>query len=378
MIGESIDDIENELFSHLFFAQQKIDSLSSTSVANGHIPQGHGPFFKNIDQKVKYDLTCSKEGILLGYSHPLVIRSRLESLAHSVLIYSVPFAPEKEKSVSSMILNFFGKKEFQYVRLYPNRWEILYTIFENIGVFASPQKKILCLGERPREILSQNSFSIFDRKELLKLLDKDKVRDFSCVFVNLHRQKHPTETIDDALISEALIFAKHHALPVVAAELYFWGSYSNFLSLNQEFLEDVDYYLLGNNLPLNAAVSKKKIVEKSRPCISVEKLLLMEKMLCFLTEGIFYGKEGRILDIQQEISGRLTSFPHTSRGLIFTLSFFDKDVKKIHETLFDRGLICEFSDKNINLYFPITLLSKHIHEICEIIKTTSKSVSCLN
>ena len=378
MIEESLDDIEDELFSRHFFAQQKIDSLSSDVVVDAQIPQGHGPFFKDIGQEVKYNLTCSKEGILLGHSHPLIFRSRLESLGHSVLTYKTTFAPEKEKDIASMILKLFGEREFQYVRLFPNRWELLYTVFENIGVLNLPEQKILCLGEVPREMSSLDFFSVFDREGILKLFDNFKVTDFSCIFINLHSQKYPTEIIDNILISEAVNISQRHALPLIVAELYFWGSYPKILSLKQEFLKNVDYYLLGNNLPLNAAVSKTKNVDNYSLSISVEKLLLTEKMLRFLTEGNFYGKDGRILSIQKEIENHLSPLSPNCRGLIFTLFFLDKDVEKIHKALFDQGIICEFSNNNIHLYFPMALLSQHIREICEIIKTTSESIACLD
>ncbi len=48
--------------------------------------KGHGPFTELVDGSIKYDLICSMGINLLGHSHPLVIKSHLETATYDATI----------------------------------------------------------------------------------------------------------------------------------------------------------------------------------------------------------------------------------------------------------------------------------------------------
>ena len=378
MNKQTVDEVKDQFFSQVFFAKQKINSLSSNSFVNNTIPQGHGPFFKDSGQNIKYDLMCSKQGNLLGHSHPLSIRSRLDSLNYNSSILSTSSLHEQVQNITSIILKLFGRKYFHQVQFFPNCWELFYAIFKDLGHYESLEQKIICLGEIPQEMSPFQSLGVQDIQSLDNLLNTYESQRLSCLFINLHSKKCPTEILNKPWVSQAIELAKIKALPVIVAELDFFGSYPNFTSLNNNAFSNIDYYVLGNNLPLNISISKK--YKKNPPSVplSVEKVIFTEKMLHLLTEGPFYGEEGRILKIQREIHKHLEPLSPISHGLIFSLPLPKRDVKKIQNSLFDQGIICESSNDNIHLYFPITLLSQHINEICGIIKSTIEDFPCFN
>ena len=376
MNEEALEDITDRLFSYHFFAQRKSASLFDRSRAKANTSQGHGPFLKDIDQSVKYDLLCSKEGHLLGHSHPLLIRSRLDALHYSSLTYKSFSASTIEKEISSIVLSLFGEKNFHYVQFFSNYWEFFYTILNDIGYFKSLGQNIICLGEVPREILSFSHLAIENLENLEEIFNIKESKNPSCMLINLHSQKNPTKTVDDSLIANAIELASQKGLPVIIAELYFVGSYPNLLACHEDLFSKIDYYFLGNNFPLNISVSKKYVSNESTASFGVERLIFAEKMLKFLTNGNFYGKNGRIVEIQKEIEDGLINLSPISNGLVFSLSLPQKNIQKIQKSLLKKGLLCESVDSHIHFYLPTTLLSEHISEICHIINSTVRNIPC--
>ena len=342
-------DLKNKLFSHYFFDAQRISSIGQ----NGGCPKGRGPFLR-ILEGTKYDLLCSQNGHLLGHSHPLLLKSLMTSMEYGIHKCPSEHILSREiQEIKNRILSLFGDSKMKHVLLFSS----LDALFGDLFQYGD---SVLLLGEAPKEYGHHLHFVAFDEKKP------------SATLINLNSQSEPTHSIkEDRTLTQAMELSRKNNIPVICTEHLHWGCRpEGMIPLTKRILKDVDIYIIGNNLPLFAAVSQKPILLCKKPSLYTTDIIMANKMLRFLQEGNFYGSSGRIGNIENKIRQRFNKthekFSYLLSGLILSIIFpetMQNHIKRIHQTLFQKGIISEYSSHKIHFYFPLTITDNHIHDI---------------
>ena len=340
---EREDGGESDFFSHRFLAHQRVCSLRALP-PKGPTPTGHGPFYAPPGKAPRYDLLCSRDGNLLGHSHPLLLKSLIEATRYPSL--RAPLGEMMEKEA----LELYG--DMACARAFGQRHLLVRALFQRIRGKRESPPALSILGEAPPDLSPY------------RLLPPGH-REASLLVVN-------PQGLDPTSLAPHLDFCRRHAIPLALWEADCWGRTPG---LGGPW----DIRLLGGGIPLDILLSKESLSpEDIDPLLPVPQALLTKKILHLFKEGDFLGPKGRIVGIQEsfrrKVEALLKTFPtppfsHENLGLVssFTFGAGPEEMRRVYLRLLEAGIVAEHSGEAIRFYLPTTVLDSHLEEICALL-----------
>ena len=440
-----INEQFNKLFTSILLEQQKINAVKPADedkkdlltsklkeyeslkgrgffypfMASG---RGHGPFVELIDGSIKYDLINGIGVNLLGHSHPLYIKANLEAATSDTMMCGNLLSYQEPYELSQTLLNAVKKSRLKHF------W------FSCSGSFAGDTAlKILWQKKAPnyRLIAFQKSFAgrsvaMQDvtynqayREGMPQTIEVDHVPHFNYA----HPEKAISETIAalDALIAKngnvycgmtieliqgeaGFIFgtkeyyravfewAKKHGIYVWVDEVQsFARTHQLFAYQMFELDEYVDVVTIGKVLQAAGTFYTEELNPKPGLIAgtfngSIASLNAGKSTVRLLTEGNFYGENGRMKELETKFKnkfkalsqgsckGKIPYYGGVGTMLSFEVGDSSTDVtNKFMKKLFENGVITFSAGKEptrVRFLLPITILDEHIDEVFNILEKT--------
>ena len=435
----------NKLFSAILIEQQKFDHIKLPDedkkellasklkeyeelkgrgffypfMASG---KGHGPFVEMIDGSIKYDLINAIGVNLLGHSHPIYIKANLEAatsdtmMAGNLLSYQEPF------ELTKLLIDSVKKSRLKHF------W------FSCSGSFANDSAlKILWQKKAPnyRLIAFQKSFAgrsiamqdvtynpsyregmptsiqvdhvphydYNDPENALKntLSELDKL-------IEKNGNTYCALTIELIQGEAGFIFGTKEYYEGIfkwakSKNIYIWiDEVQSFARTHQLFAyqmfgldEYVDIVTVGKVLQACGTFYTEELNPK--PVLiagtfngSIASMNAGKAIVRYLTEGNFYGENGRISEIENKFKSHFKKLSEGSckgkipyYGGVGTMLSFEvgdgstENTNKFMKKLFDNGIITFSAGKDptrVRFLLPLSLLDEHITEIFSILEKT--------
>ncbi|AYF45948.1 aminotransferase, class I/II [Halobacteriovorax sp. BALOs_7] len=384
--------------------------------------RGHGPFTELIDGSVKYDLIGGIGPNLLGHSHPIYIKSHLEAaLGDSVMcgnLQPYPQAIELTNNLLSAVKEsnlkhfwFTGSGSFANdlaLKLVWQKKDPAYRVIAFKKAFAG------------RSVATQDiTHNANYRQGMPKSLDVDHVPHFD--------QNNPEDSLKNTLAALEEVTAKHpnqHCaimLEIIQGEggfifgpkeyyeeifkwakkkgLYIWIDEVQTFGRTRELFafqtmgldKYVDIVSVGKALQVCGVLYSEELNPKPGLIAgtfngSVSALSTGSKLIKYLTEGNFYGDNGRIKELEDKFITKLTHLMKNSCkdkmtyvGGIGTMIAFEvgdsttETVSKFVKALFNNGIVAFMAGKEptrVRLLLPLAMTDEHIDDIISIIEKT--------
>ncbi len=443
--SEQIEESLNQLFSAIFLEQRKIDQirpaqeekkelmhkliqeyaeLKGTALIYDYMAsgRGHGPFTELLDGSVKMNLIGSMGVNLLGHSHPLYIKAHLEAATSDTFtcgnLLSYPDALEFSRNLIRAVSGS-RLKHFWYACSGSMAND---TALKMIWQKMAPKRKIIAF-ERAfagRTIAQQNvTHNKAYSEGMPELIDV-----FHLPYFDLNDPAQATEktlkTLNELYAKEGDTFAaltieliqgeagfiwgtreyykaifdwaKSKGILIWVDEIQTFARTENLFAFQMFGLEEyVDVVTIGKALQICGTLYTHEMNPKPGLIggtfnASLASIKVANKILHFLLEGPFYGKEGRMATLGQEFIKRFAQLKtkkiHTARGIGAMVSFEVGDssaenTKKFLKRLFENGIIAYSAGKNptrIRFLLPIALTPEHIENAFVILEKTAEEV----
>lgn len=444
--SEEIQNNVNKLFSSILIEQQKYMGIKKADEDKKHLIEeklshysknrgkgffynylssgrGHGPFTELIDGSIKYDLINGIGPNILGHSHPLYIKAHLEAaLSDTVMCGNLQPYPEAAAITEALVKNVSAKSKLRHF------W------FTGSGSFANDlalkliwQKKapnyrvIACTKAfAGRSVATQDiTYNASYREGMKHTIDVDHVPHFNQAnpenalketldALNEVVKKHPNQHC--ALMMEIIqgeggfIYGdKNYYVEIFkwakAHNLYIWIDEVQTFARTRELFafqclgldEYVDIVTVGKALQVCGTLFSEELNPKPGLIAgtfngAVSSLNAGEKIIRYLTEGNFYGDNGKIAHIEKAFISKLQHLSKTTcqgkigyvGGIGTMIAFEVGDSSSALTTtfvkaLFDNGIIAFTAGNNptrVRLLLPVCLTDEHIEEIFKVIETT--------
>ena len=444
-----IENLINRLFSSIILEQRKYNSIKPADSNRRQIQndildifkknrgiglyydyistgRGHGPFTELVDGSVKYDLIGSMGINILGHSHPLVIRSHLETATCDTTISGNLLPHSNQAVLTKRLLETVTKSRLKHF------W------FAGSGSFANdlalkllwqksaPRRRIIAFEKAfaGRSIASQNiTWNTSYREDMPSLIDVDFIPHFD--------QSNPDKAVSKTLRALDKLYKQHSdeycalIIELVQGEAGFvfgtkeyyrkifeWARQRNIFIWIDEIqtvtrthelfafqmfeLDDyVDVVTIRKTLQCCGVFYTSELNPKpgliggtfAAPIVSLN---LAHKMLEYFQKGNFHGPEGRVVELEkiflkkiEHLSGGTCSGKISYFGGIGTMISFEigdsseKTTWKFLSQLFNNGIIAFSAGKNptrVRFLLPLSLTKTHIDEIFTIIEKTINQV----
>lgn len=292
-------NLEDSLFSHHLIAN--VNLLESPLSYGISSLSGHGPFRKTQDNTLYFDL---KNKDLLGNSHPLLIKSILESARYSVFKTNDYFLMEEFQDLKKIILEDMFKNFFQHIYLFSS----------------TPSNDQL-----PGPKLNLGWEEINNLETLLDSTFK---------------------TIVDA---------------------QYLGRFSTIPTLSIEKIKQLNpqIYILNDLLPLTIILSKKALNPGPDNEVRCFDVIYSSKVLKYLMGTHFLGDHGKIFKDSMTVTKMaqaLLTQNIKANALATTLTIEMSDKVKadlFHKALQSEGIDSEKINLNLKFYFPLCFTQEH-------------------
>lgn len=435
----------NKLFSAILLEQQKIDHIKQADedkldllatklkeyeqlkgrgffypfMASG---RGHGPFVEMIDGSIKYDLINSIGVNLLGHSHPLYIKANLEAATSDTMMTGNLLSYQEPYELSKVLLDTVNKSHLKHF------W------FSCSGSFANDTAlKILWQKKAPhyRLIAFQKSFagrSIAMQDVTYNAAYREGMPSSIQVdHVPHYDYKDPANALKTTLLAlDKLIEKNGNTYCALTIELiqgeagfiygtkeyyegifqwakkhgiYIWiDEVQSFARTHQLFAfqmfgldEYVDIVTVGKVLQACGTFYTEELNPKPGLIAgtfngSVASLNAGKATVRYLTEGNFYGENGRIRELEEKFKtqfkkltegsckGKIPYYGGVGTMLSFEVGDASTDItNKFMKKLFENGIITFSAGKEptrVRFLLPLSLLDEHIQEIFSILEKT--------
>ncbi len=444
--NEQIQDQINKLFSSILVEQQKSMTLKGPDDEKSKITEtilkdyekargrgfffnyvssgkGHGPFTELEDGSVKYDLITSMGVNLLGHSHPLFIKAALESACTDTIMCGNLLTYKEAHKACRKIVDIVSETT-----------KLRHFWFCGSGSFANDSAlKMIWQKKQPhyrllafekafagRSIATQDiTYNSSYREGMPKSVQVDHVPHFdqqnpegaiekTLKSLNEYWEKNKGEYC--ALMIELIqgeggfvygtkeyyevIFkwAKEKDVYIWVDEVQSFGRTTELFSFQAFELEEyVDIVTVGKALQCCGVLFSEELNPKPGLIAgtfngSIISLNAAEKVLTYLTEGNFYGKDGRISEIEKRFMEGLRHLANSTcknkigyiGGIGTMISFEVGDSSKevtmnFLKELFKKGIIAFSAGHGpfrVRFLIPLTITDQHIDEIMKILEET--------
>jgi 4-aminobutyrate aminotransferase-like enzyme len=435
----------NKLFSAILTEQQKFDHIKSADqdkkellstklkeyeqlkgrgffyafMASG---KGHGPFVEMIDGSIKYDLINGIGVNLLGHSHPIYIKANLEAATSDTMMAGNLLSYQEPYELSKVLLDSVKNSRLKHF------W------FSCSGSFAGDTAlKILWQKKAPnyRLIAFQKSFAgrsiaMQDvtynpayREDMPSSIQVDHVPHFDYKdpenslentlhaldeLIKKNGQTYCALTIELIQGEAGFIFgtkeyyegvfswAKKHGIYIWVDEVQSFARTHQLFAFQMFGLDEyVDVVTVGKVLQACGTFYTEELNPKPGLIAgtfngSVASMNAGKASVRYLTEGNFYGENGRIHEIEKKFKSQFAKLANGSckgkipyyGGVGTMLSFEVGDASvdttnKFMKKLFENGIITFSAGKlptRVRFLLPLALLDEHIQEIFLILEKT--------
>ncbi|EQC52562.1 aminotransferase class III-fold pyridoxal phosphate-dependent enzyme [Bacteriovorax sp. DB6_IX] len=440
-----IQDQMNKLFSSILLEQQKYMQVRKPDADKAHLVEsalkeytanrgkgffynymssgrGHGPFTEQIDGSIKYDLIGGIGPNILGHSHPLYIKAHLESAcSDTVMCGNLQPYPEAAaitemlmKNVSNSRLKHFwftGSGSFANdlaLKLIWQKKEPKYRLIACTKAFAgrSVATQDITHNEAYRQGMPQSvqvdHVPHFDQTDPENALEKTITALKEVVKANPNQ--HCALMMEIIQGEGGFIYgpkeyyegvfnwAKENDLYIWIDEVQTFGRTRELFAFQNMGLDQyVDVVTVGKALQVCGALFTEELNPKPGLIAgtfngSLTALNAGEKIIRYLTEGNFYGENGRIAELEHTFLSKLNHLSKNSckgkinySGGIGTMIAFEvgdasKDITiEFIKKLFENGIIAFMAGNQptrVRLLLPLSLTDEHINEIFKIIEQT--------
>jgi 4-aminobutyrate aminotransferase-like enzyme len=435
----------NKLFSAILFEQQKFDHIKPADedkkellaqklkeyealkgrgffypfMASG---RGHGPFVELIDGSVKYDLINAIGVNLLGHSHPIYIKANLEAATSDTMMTGNLLSYQEPYELSKILLDTVKNSRLKHF------W------FSCSGSFAGDTAlKVLWQKKAPnyRLIAFQKSFAgrsiamqdvtynASYREGMPQSIQVDHVPHFN--YKDPENSLKNTIAALDSLIEKngntycaitieliqgeagfiygtreyyegVFKWAKQHGIYVWVDEVQSFARTLGLFAFQMFGLDEyVDVVTIGKVLQTAGTFYTEELNPKPGLIAgtfngSVSSMNAGKTTIRLLTEGNYYGENGRMKDLEVKFKnefkrlsegscrGKLNYYGGIGTMLSFEVGDSSVDVtNKFMKKLFENGVITFSAGKEptrVRFLLPISILDEHIKEVFSILEKT--------
>jgi 4-aminobutyrate aminotransferase-like enzyme len=448
-----IEENINKLFSSILLEQQKYNQVKAPDEDKTHLIAakleefsqlrgrgffynyissgvGHGPFSQLIDGSVKFDLITGIGVNILGHSHPLVIKAHLETATKDIvscgnlLPYQDAFELKESllKSVSKSSLKHFwyaGSGSFANDNALKMIWQKQapkYRLISFQDAFAGRSIATQEITSNPAYRVDMPSYIQVDHVPHYDYKDPENALEKTMNALNDLWSEHGNEycAIQIELIQgeggfiygtteyyKAIFeWAKERKIYIWVDEVQsFARTYELFAFQTLELDEYVDIVTVGKALQVCGTLYTEELNPKPGLISgtfngSLAAINTGIKTLQYLTEGNFYGKDGRIKQLENQFTSRITHLAQNSCkgkignvGGIGLMLFFEvgnankEDTTKVLKELFKNGIIAFSAGRDpvrVRFLLPLTITNEHIDQIVKIIDDSVNQVITLD
>ncbi len=438
----------DQLFSNILMEQQEFnsirpadadkkdlikDTLANYSKGRGRgfifnylsSGRGHGPFTELVDGSVKFDLIGGIGVNLLGHSHPIFIKANLEAATVDTLMCGNLLAYSDASELVNKIVEVAGKnsrlEHFWYsgsgsfandvaLKLLWQKQSPKYNIIAFSKVFAgrSVATQNLTHNEAYREgqpsMMDVRYAPHYDENDPKNSLDKtltalneiwNKEPDsFAALTIELIQGEAGFIYGTKEYYQGIFKWAKEKGIYIWLDEIQTFGrTYELFAFQMFGLGEYVDIVTIGKALQCCGTLYTKELNPKPGLIAgtfngAIASLKAGKKVVEFLTEGNFYGKSGRIKQIEDMFLSRLKKLSTGScKGMLnnpsgigtmirFEVGDAGKDATlSFLRKLLDNGVVAFMAGKEptrVRFLLPVTINEEHADAIIEIVEKTLK------
>lgn len=384
--------------------------------------RGHGPFTELIDGSVKYDLIGGIGINLLGHSHPIIVKAAIEAATVDTMMCGNLMPYTESYELSKVLLENVKNSNLKHFWLTCSGSMANDTALKLIWQKKNPKFKVIAFKNNfaGRSIATQEVTENEDyRQGMPHYVEVEHVPHFD----QTQPQKSLKNTIDalEAVWNKspdqycALTFeivqgeggfifgdkafykgicewAKSKGIYVWIDEVQTFGRTTNLFAFQAMELDQyVDIVVVGKSLQACGLLYTSELNPKPGLIAgtfhgSIPALKAAAKTVKFLTEGNFYGENGRIAQIQNQFltklkqlaegscKGKINFYCGLGTMIAFEVGDASKDITtKFLKRLLENGIVAFNAGKKpvrVRLLLPITLTNQHIDEIFSIIEKT--------
>ena len=383
--------------------------------------RGHGPFTELIDGSVKYDLIGGIGINILGHSHPVIVKANLEAALNDTLMVGnlmpYPQALELAQTIVDCVSEKSRLRHFWYagsgsfandmaLKIIWQKKDPAHTVISCSKAFHGRSVATQELTDKPEyrqgqpESLNIEKVSHFDylnpdkaAEKTLKELDalwEAKPNTFSCLLIELIQGEAGFVFGPRDYYVSIFEWAKSKGLYIWVDEVQSFTRTTELFAFQMLGLDEyVDIVTVGKALQCCGLLYTEDLNPKPGLIAgtfngSLPSLTAGKKTLEYLTDGTFYGPEGKVKQIETSFTSRLKKLSEGScqgklgyvGGVGCMISFEVGDssketTNKVIHTLFKNGIICFIAGQNpsrIRFLLPLCLTDEHIDEIFSIIE----------
>jgi 4-aminobutyrate aminotransferase-like enzyme len=443
--NQDIQNCIDQLFSSILFNQSKFDKISAADPSKVELQnsiikefqslrgrdlvynyissgRGHGPFTELVDGSVKYDLIGGIGINLLGHSHPLLVKAALESATVDSMMCGNLMPYQESFELSKIILDQVKNSRLKHYWLTCSGSMANDTALKLIWQKKNPAYKIIAFKNNfaGRSVATQEITENEDyRQGMPHFIDVEYVPHFD--------QNNPEASLNNTLKSLEEVWKKSPnqfsaiTFEIVQGEggfifgnkefykgvcewakskgIYIWvdevqtfaRTRKLFAFQMMELDSYVDIVVVGKSLQSCGLLYTDELNPKPGLIAgtfhgSIPSLKAAKSVIKFLTEGNFYGDEGRMAHLEKQFLNHLKRLAETScKGKInfycgvgtmiaFEVGDASKEVTmKFLKKLLENGIVAFNAGKKpvrVRLLIPVTLTDHHINEIFSIIEKT--------
>lgn len=384
--------------------------------------RGHGPFVELLDGSVKYDLINALGVNLLGHSHPLYIKASLEAATSDTMMCGNLLSYQEPYELSKVLLDKVKDSRLEHFWISCSGSFANDTALKIIWQKKAPNYRLIAFEKSfaGRTIAMQDvTYNSAYREGMPKAIEVDHVPHFN--------YKDPENSLKNTLIALNDLIAKNGntycalTIELIQGEagfiygtkeyyegifkwakeknIYIWvDEVQSFARTEKLFAyqmfgldEYVDVVTIGKVLQACGTLFTKELNPKPGLIAgtfngSLAALNAGKATVHYLAEGNFYGKNGRIVELENKFKsnfeklangtckGKLNYYGGVGTMLSFevgdgNLELTNNFIKK----LFENGIITFSAGKSparVRFLLPLTLLDEHINEIFQILEKT--------
>lgn len=447
-ISESIQNQIDQLFSSILEEQKCINKIQDPEDDKKDLTQeylnhftdlrgrgffynffstgkGHGPFTQLVDGSVKYDLINSIGVNLLGHSHPLQIKSDLEAACNDTMMCGnlLPYAEAFEAS-EALINTVKEKSRLRHFWFAGSGSFANDTALKMVWQKRAPRYKMLAFQKAfaGRSVATQDiTYNASYRVGMPKSVDVVHIPHFDqndpknslAKTISALNEAWANDPDNYAAIMLELIqgeggfiygpreyyvaifeWAKEKDIPIWIDEVQTFGRTHQLFAFQMFELDKyVDLVTIGKAFQACGVLYTPEMCPKPGLVAgtfngSIAALKMSKKTVRLLTQGNFYGKNGRMSQLETKIKNGLAKVQKNVGNdklgyiggigtmLSFEVGKADKDdTTKFLKNLFNNHIIAFSAGANptrVRFLLPITLTDDHIDEIMDIVEKTIK------
>jgi len=443
--NNEIEEFSHQLFSSILKEQQKFNTLKGPDEGNHHLVEselkkyqklkgrgfffeylssgrGHGPFSEQIDGSIKYDLIGGIGPNLLGHSHPLAIKANIESATKDIVLCGNLLSYQEPFRLSQALLDIVSNTKLKHFWLAGSGSFANDNALKMIWQKKNPNYRLFAFEKAfaGRSVATQDiTYNSDYREGMPTSIEVDHVPHFDC--------NKPEDSLQNTLSALDRAFKEHKkthgaiVLELVQGEAGFvYGTKEYYKGICQ-WAKDNDLYVwidevqtFGRTHELFAfqmfeldefvdIVTVGKALQACGTLFSEElnpnpgliagtfngalcALNAGEKFIRYLTNGNFYGENGRMKHLETQFLSRLRHLSQTScrdkisyiGGIGTMISFEVGDSSKeissnFVKELYKNGIISFTAGKEptrIRFLLPTCLTDEHIDEVFRILEKT--------